>query len=303
MYHLFSCPIATHLSRLFIAAVPSRLRVLPELDFWGFSLRRRGAVLLRLTSLLSFRACRSRAHALGNKRLLVLSLPGPQWKEPSNKCVVSTRSSFGDRFLVLFPVLCWLICKPLNPSVFISFSTLCGSATWQAFLTNKGFAISEPLFRKKKNVGGFNQRRKLGGAYIYFKVTSNTSASLVNFLTFICITSSVYFKIAKWCISEILFWKPQACGTCLFPRAELQPQIWVSLCLLELSANIPLSPVSSLSFCVYECVVFYHRLFTLNLPNQNIASHHEVMVIILCKCIFKMLILGSCPTSDDFNCL
>lgn len=150
MYHLFSCPIATHLSRLFIAAVPSRLRVLPELDFWGFSLRRRGAVLLRLTSLLSFRACRSRAHALGNKCLLVLSLPGPQWKEPSNKCVVSTRSSFGDRFLVLFPVLCWLICKPLNPSVFISFSTLCGSATWQAFLTNKGFAISEPLFRKKK---------------------------------------------------------------------------------------------------------------------------------------------------------
>lgn len=271
MYRLFSCLIATHLSRLFIAAVPSRLRALPELDFWGFSLRRRGAVLLCLTLLLSFRACRSRAHALGNKRLLVLSLPGPQWKEPSNKCVVSTRSSFGDRFLVLFPVLCWLICKPLNPSVFISFSPLCGSAIWQAFLTNKGFAISEPLFRKK-SVGGFNQRRKLGGAYIYFEITSNTSASLVNFLTFVCITSSMHYKIAKWSISEIPFWKSQARGTCLVPRAELQPQLWVFLCLLELIANIALSCVSSLSFCVYECVVFIIKLFTLNLPDQNITS-------------------------------
>jgi len=37
MYHLFSHPIATHLSRLFIAAVLARPRALPEVDFWGFS--------------------------------------------------------------------------------------------------------------------------------------------------------------------------------------------------------------------------------------------------------------------------
>lgn len=63
-----------------------------------------------------------------------------------------------------------------------------------------------------------------------------------------------------------------------------------------------LACVSTLSFCVYECVLFIIRLITLNLPDQNTALCSKVVAIVLCCCIFKKLIWGLCPTSDDFAC-
>ena len=89
----------------------------------------------------------------------------------------------------------------------------------------------------------------------------------------------MHFKIAKWRISEIPFWNSQALGTRLVPRAELQPQLWVSLCQVELSAlHCCLACVSSLSFCVYECVMFIVSVITLNLRDQNTASCRRVVV-------------------------